>query len=182
MKNPDSNLTDEQWARLEALENSPEDQIDTSDIPETADWSKARRGMFHRPDEIAPTPTRNPAPTDTSEKGLESLITNSLTNSGWLPGDPQDYDRAQCVDLAHLSTFLSATQPETTAALSLDSDNPTRKQFLDRLKREIGTRGIIDVLRKGIQHRQHQIKPSSTGHPAQATPKPRNAISRTGFQ
>ena len=71
MKNPDSNLTDEQWARLEALENSPEDQIDTSDIPETADWSKARRGMFHRPDEIAPTPTRNPAPTDTSEKGLE---------------------------------------------------------------------------------------------------------------
>ena len=71
MKNPESNLTDEQWARLEALESLPEDQIDTSDIPENADWSKARRGMFHRPDEIAPTPTRNPAPTDTSEKGLE---------------------------------------------------------------------------------------------------------------
>ena len=66
-------------------------------------------------------------------------------------------DRAQCVDLAHLSAFLSATQPETAAGLSLDSDNPTRKQFLDRLKREIGNRGIIDVLRKGIQHRQHQI-------------------------
>ena len=157
MKNPDNNLTDEQWARLEALENLPEDQIDTSDIPETTDWSKGRRGMFHRPDETAPTPAKNPAPTDTSEKGLESLITNSLTNNGWLPGDPQDYDRAQCVDLVHLSAFLSATQPETAAALSLDSDSPTRKQFLDRVKREIGNRGIIDVLRKGIQHRQHQI-------------------------
>ena len=157
MKKPDSNLTDEQWARLEALENLPEDQIDTSDIPETADWSKARRGMFHRPDETTPTPKSNPTPTDTTEKGLESLITNSLTNNGWLPGDPQDYDRAQCVDLVHLSIFLSATQPETAAALSLDSDSPTRKQFLDRLKREIGNRGIIDVLRKGIQHRQHQI-------------------------
>ena len=28
--------------------------------------------------------------TDLSEKGLEALICNSLTSSGWLPGDPQD--------------------------------------------------------------------------------------------
>ena len=63
----------------------------------------------------------------------------------------------KCVDLVHLSDFLLATQPETAAALSLDADNPTRRQFLERLKREIGNRGIIDVHRKGIQHRQHQI-------------------------
>ena len=37
--------------------------------------------------------------TDTTEKGLEALITTSLTNNGWLPGDPQDYERAHCVDL-----------------------------------------------------------------------------------
>ena len=167
MKKPESNLTDEQWARLEALENSPEDQIDTSDIPETADWSKARRGMFHRPDETAPTPAKNPTPTDTSEKGLESLITNSLTNNGWLPGDPQDYDRAQCVDLVHLSDFLLATQPETAAALSLDTDNPTRRQFLERLKREIGNRGIIDVLTKG------HPAPPAPGNPLLRNTQPR---------
>ena len=95
--------------------------------------------------------------TDTTEKGLEALITNSLTNNGWLPGDLQDYERAHCVDLSHLSAFLSATQPETSAALALNLDSTTRRRFLDRLKREITSRGIIDVLRKGIQHGPSEI-------------------------
>ena len=95
--------------------------------------------------------------TDTTEKGLESLITNSLTSNGWLPGDPQDYERAHCVDLRHLSTFLSTTQPETAAALSLDTESTTRRRFLDRLKREITSRGIIDVLRKGVQHGPSEV-------------------------
>ena len=45
-------LTDEQKAELEALEAMPDDQIDYSDIPEMtdADWSKAKRGMFYKPD------------------------------------------------------------------------------------------------------------------------------------
>ena len=90
--------------------------------------------------------------TDTTEKGLEVLITNSLTSNGWLPGSPEDYDRTHCVDLSHLTAFLEATQPETVASLSLDSDTPTRRQFLSRLKREITSRGIIDILRKGIKH------------------------------
>ena len=95
--------------------------------------------------------------TDTTEKGLEALITNSLTNNGWLPGDPQDYERAHCVDLRHLSTFLSTTQPETAAALDLGADSTTRRRFLDRLKREVTSRGIIDVLRKGVQHGPSEI-------------------------
>ena len=95
--------------------------------------------------------------TDTTEKGLEVLITNSLTNNGWLPGDPQDYERAHCVDLSHLSDFLKATQPETAAALDLGADSITRRRFLDRLKREVTSRGIIDVLRKGVQHVPSEI-------------------------
>ena len=95
--------------------------------------------------------------TDTTEKGLEALITNSLTNNGWLPGNPQDYERVHCVDLRHLSAFLSATQPETAAALALNADSTTRRRFLDRLKREIGNRGIIDVLRKGVQHGPNEV-------------------------
>ena len=90
--------------------------------------------------------------TDTTEKGLEALITNSLTSKGWLPGDREDYDRTHCVDLAHLSAFLGATQPEIAATLDLSADSNTGKRFLDRLHREIGSRGIIDVLRNGIKH------------------------------
>ena len=72
-------------------------------------------------------------------------------------GDPQDYERAHCVDLSHLSDFLQATQPETAASLDLAADSTTRRRFLDRLKREITSRGIIDVLRKGVQHGPNEI-------------------------
>ena len=72
--------------------------------------------------------------TDTTEKGLEALITNSLTSNGWLAGNPQDYLPTHCVDLSHISAFLHATQPETAAGLALDVDSTTRKRFLDRLK------------------------------------------------
>ena len=95
--------------------------------------------------------------TDTTERGLEALITNSLIKNGWLPGAPQNYLPAHCVDLNHLSAFLQATQPETAATLSLDTDSTTRQRFLDRLKREIGSRGIIDVLRKGVQRGPNEI-------------------------
>ena len=50
--------------------------------------------------------------TDTSEEGLESLIVAGMTDSGWIAGDPPDYDREYCVELAQLRTFLCATQPE----------------------------------------------------------------------
>ena len=42
-------LTGRQRAELSALEALPNDQIDTSDIPEVRDWSDAKRGLFHRP-------------------------------------------------------------------------------------------------------------------------------------
>ena len=61
------------------------------------------------------------------------------------------------MDPAQLTAFLTTTQPDTAAALSLEGDNPTRRQLLARLKREVGQRGIIDVLRKGIRYRQHAI-------------------------
>jgi hypothetical protein len=51
MKKVTSNLTltEGQKAELEALAAMPDDQIDTSDIPEQRDWSGARRGLFFRP-------------------------------------------------------------------------------------------------------------------------------------
>ena len=147
------NLNEKQRAELEALNNMPDDEIDFSDIPETLDWSKGMRGAFHH----LASPEKPTRPADTTEKGLEALICNSLTDNGWLPGDPQDYERAHCVDLRHISAFLTATQPETAAALDLDTDSTTRRRFLDRLKREVGNRGIIDVLRRGIQHGPSEV-------------------------
>ena len=114
--------------------------------------------------------------TDISEKGLERLICEAMTGVacdpsqggviaerpssygvGWICGDPQDYDREYCVDLAQLSTFLKETQPAPADSLGLDEDSPTRRKFLARLQGEIARRGTIDVLRKGVKHGPHQI-------------------------
>ena len=77
--------------------------------------------------------------------------------SGWTCGDPRDYDREHCVDMAQLAAFLSDTQPETAEALDLAANSPTRRKFLARLQGQISKRGIIDVLRRGVKHGPREI-------------------------
>jgi type I restriction enzyme R subunit len=92
-------------------------------------------------------------PTDTSEKGLETLIVDSLVNeAGYEPGSNEDYSREHVIDLAKLRAFLETTQPDTVETLALDQDCPKRTQFLHRLDAEMAKRGVIDVLRKGVKH------------------------------
>ena len=111
--------------------------------------------------------------TDTSEKGLESLIVTALTGhrddstltgggvhdpgalyggAGYVLGDPRDYDRDHAVDLVKLLAFLQTTQPRVCEQLDLTKDGPPRLKFLARLQGEIARRGVVDVLRKGIHH------------------------------
>ena len=49
MKRESTELTEKQRAELQALEELPDDRIDTSDIPQLLDWKGARRGAFYRP-------------------------------------------------------------------------------------------------------------------------------------
>src|SRR4051812_17067772 len=95
---------------------------------------------------------------DTSEAGLEALVVSGLLDRGYVAASPKDYDRTFCLDLAQLRAFVLATQPKLHEALDLSNDSPSRKQFLARLEKEIATRGVIDVLRKGVQHNQHDLK------------------------
>ena len=91
--------------------------------------------------------------TDTTEKGLESIIVASLVNeAGYVQGDPQDYDREHGVDLVQLLQFLADTQPEVFETLGIDATGPKRTQFLHRLQGEIAKRGVVEVLRSGIKH------------------------------
>ena len=90
------------------------------------------------------------------------------TERGGFVGDSRDYDREYCVDLAQLSTFLQATQPDVADSLSLGQDSPTRRKFLARLQRVVSRRGTIDVLRNGVRHGPHHIDL------LYGTPSPRN--------
>ena len=49
MKQDMTELPADVQAQLRALEDLPDDRIDTTDIPEILDWSDARRGVFYRP-------------------------------------------------------------------------------------------------------------------------------------
>lgn len=117
------------------------------------------------------------APSDVSEKGLESLIVASLTGqstsgaggglgepvqpfvglSHYILGDAADYEREYAVDLVQLRAFLEDTQHEAAKAFALGSDGPTRRKFLARLQGEIAKRGVVDVLRGGLKHGAHHI-------------------------
>jgi type I restriction enzyme R subunit len=112
--------------------------------------------------------------TDISEKGLETIIMLHMTGNdglrptpgdvqselplstgnGWFAGDPKDFDRAQALDVPQLFHFLQATQPEKFKKLGIadctDAKDIARLKFLARLSSEIGKRGLIDVLRKGV--------------------------------
>src|SRR6185295_16517626 len=114
--------------------------------------------------------------TDTSEKGLETLIMRHMTGvdglaaipnrvaegpppyggTGYTAGSPQDYDRAHALDALQLFAFLRATQPEEFKKLAMadagDIRDINRLKFLARLSSEIGKRGVIDLLRKGANH------------------------------
>ena len=85
--------------------------------------------------------------------------------AGWICGDSQDYDREYCVDLAQLSAFLHATQPNAAESLDLGQDSPTRRKFLARLQGEITrSAGPVDVLRNGRQARAAPASTSCTAH------------------
>lgn len=91
--------------------------------------------------------------TDTSEKGLETLIVRSLIDeAGYIAGESKDFDRDHAVDTSKLFVFLNATQPKVVEALGIGDDGPKRLQFLHRLQGEIAKRGVIDVLRNGVKH------------------------------
>ena len=49
MKKDVTDLPPDIQAELRALDSLPDDEIDTTDIPETLDWTGARRGVFQRP-------------------------------------------------------------------------------------------------------------------------------------
>ena len=115
-------------------------------------------------------------PTDTSEKGLESLIMRQMTgmeefpadifatlaqpapvgSGGWFAGSSTAYDREFALDTDHLFAFLDASQPDEFAKLGLadyrDRTGMVRQKFLARLQGEITKHGVIHVLRGGIKH------------------------------
>jgi type I restriction enzyme R subunit len=88
----------------------------------------------------------------TNERKLEELIEDSLIQNGYIQGSPQDFDRIYAIDKGMFIKFLEKTQKEKLEKFKKSNGSNWEKVLFDRIKSEIDNRGIIDVLRHGIEH------------------------------
>jgi type I restriction enzyme R subunit len=86
------------------------------------------------------------------ESTLEQIITEHLSASGWILGNPDEYSRALGLDLRELQAFILGTQQSAWERLvSLHGNEAAAmKKFSERLFKEIDNRGTVDVIRKGV--------------------------------
>jgi len=106
--------------------------------------------------------------TDTTEKGLESIITQNLCLiNGFEERHHKQFNRAECVDEELLFKFLEETQPNEVAKLKTTHGETFRQKILYRINHKIKDQtvvkntclgGIINLLRSGITDGQTGIK------------------------
>ena len=92
-------------------------------------------------------------PTKMSERYLEDLIVEHLTGRNkYEQGQNEDYNKEYALDEGRLEQFLMATQPEKVRSSRIFETPVNRRKFLERVRKEISDRGVVDVLRKGVKH------------------------------
>jgi type I restriction enzyme R subunit len=84
------------------------------------------------------------------EKDLETIIEQSLIDRGYEKRTQTDYDTARCLIPKDVIRFIQQTQAETWEQLKQQHGDATETEFLNYLASEITSRGILDVLRNGI--------------------------------
>ena len=89
---------------------------------------------------------------DTSEKWFEELIERVLLNSGYEKRESKDFNTDYAIDEGMLRTFLEATQHDKVQRSRIYDSEANTCKFYERLRNQITQRGIVDVLRQGMEH------------------------------
>lgn len=92
-----------------------------------------------------------------NEENLEALIVDQMTDGGWIEGKPGDFNASYGLNISELAAFVEATQPNLVDPLGLGTDSPARHKFLARLQGEITKRGVVHLLRNGVDHLGHHL-------------------------
>ncbi len=87
------------------------------------------------------------------EKHLEEHIEVSLVQSGYKSRLFSEYDRTLCLINEDIIGFIKDTQEKEYNKLNEQYGSDTDKKLLTRINNEISSRGLIDVLRKGVKDR-----------------------------
>ena len=100
------------------------------------------------------------ATTDTSEKGLETIIESYLIDKNnerseelrWIKRCSTDFNKEYCLDEDMLRTFLESTQLDKVRRTRMYDTPANTRKFYERLKNQITSRGFVDILRNGFEY------------------------------
>ena len=92
-------------------------------------------------------------PTDTSEKNLETILVNYLRDiQGYEEGSSEDYNKNYALDTERVKRFILSTQKEKVENTACFASESSERKFFTELNKQLATRGITDVLRKGFRY------------------------------
>ena len=87
------------------------------------------------------------------EENFEDHIEGHLNRSRYHSRQPALYNKDLCLIPTEMVRFIRDTQPEEYQDLQSQYKEETSTKLLNRVSREIGRRGVLDVLRNGIKDR-----------------------------
>lgn len=88
------------------------------------------------------------------EKNFEDAIEQFLiTQGGYQKGDAASFDRALAIDKDTLLSFIQITQPKKWENYLLVYGSEAESALIKRFEKEVSSRGLLDVLRKGFKDR-----------------------------
>ena len=88
-----------------------------------------------------------------TEENFEDHIEACLNRSDYRSRQPAIYNRSLCMIPDETLQFIQDTQPEAYQRLERQYGEDTPVKLLNRVSREIKSRGVLDVLRKGVKDR-----------------------------
>lgn len=88
---------------------------------------------------------------DVREQRLEAIFESGLLAAGYEKRLKDTYDVPHAWDEGMLREFLQTTQPKVVTKLNLNEPKAW-KRFAERLHTELQRRGVVDVLRHGVNH------------------------------
>ena len=97
-------------------------------------------------------------PQHPTEKKFEDHIEHHLIQSGYDSIDPTLYDKSLCLISTKLLDFIKSTQEKTYQKLEHQFGTETEPKLIKKVSTEIESRGVIDVLRKGVKTRGCEFK------------------------
>lgn len=84
------------------------------------------------------------------EGAFEDAITTHLTANGWTLGDAATFDAETALDKSGVIDFVMKSQPEKWAKFLEFYKTDAENQFIYRLAKELELRGMLEVIRHGI--------------------------------